>query len=69
MSVLPPAGAAATPATTAQATFTVSLSAPSTQPVTVTYATGDGTATQGQDYLATTGTLTFAPGQTQQPSP
>src|SRR5260370_7177829 len=63
MSVLPPAGAAAT---TALATFTVSLSAPSTQPVTVTYATADGTATQGQDYVATSGTLTFTPGQTQQ---
>jgi hypothetical protein len=34
--------------------------------VTVTYATADGTATQGQDYVATTGTLTFGPGQTQQ---
>ena len=63
MSVPPPARATAT---TALATFTVSLSAPSTQPVTVTYATADGTATQGQDYVATSGTLTFAPGQTQQ---
>jgi hypothetical protein len=63
MSVLPPAGAAAT---SALATFTVSLSAPATQPVTVAYATSDGTATQGKDYVATSGTLTFAPGQTQQ---
>jgi chitinase len=63
MSVLPSAGATAT---TVLVTFTVSLSAPSTQPVTVAYATADGTATQGQDYVATSGTLTFAPGQTQQ---
>jgi hypothetical protein len=42
------------------------LSAPSAQPVTVAYATADGTATQGKDYVATTGTMTFAPGQTQQ---
>ena len=45
--------------------FTVSLSATSTQPVTVAYATADGTATQGKDYQAASGSLTFAPGQTQ----
>jgi hypothetical protein len=33
-------------------------------PVTVDYATSDGTALAGQDYEATTGTVTFAPGQT-----
>jgi hypothetical protein len=33
--------------------------------VTVQYATADGTATAaGQDYVATSGTLTFQPGQT-----
>ena len=33
--------------------------------MTVDYATADGTATTaGQDYLATSGTLTFAPGET-----
>lgn len=47
------------------ATFTVTLSAASTQTVTVAFATADGTAVQGKDYTATSGTLTFAPGQTQ----
>jgi hypothetical protein len=46
------------------ATFTVTLSAASTQPVTVAYATGNGTATAGSDYQAASGTLTFAPGET-----
>ena len=39
--------------------FTVSISAASGQEVTVAYATSDVTATQGQDYTETTGTLTF----------
>jgi Ca2+-binding RTX toxin-like protein len=42
----------------------VTLSAASALPVSVNYATGDGSAVAGADYLATTGTLTFAPGQT-----
>ena len=33
-------------------------------PVTVDYATTDGTALAGKDYETTTGTLTFSPGQT-----
>jgi hypothetical protein len=49
---------------TASATFTVTLSAPSTQPVIVTYTTGNGSATAGSDYQAASGTLTFAPGET-----
>ena len=40
--------------------FTVSISAASGSAVTVDYATSDGTATAGQDYTETTGTLTFA---------
>jgi large repetitive protein len=49
----------------ALATFTVSLSAPDDVPVTVRYATADGTATAaGADYRAASGELTFAPGET-----
>ncbi|HEX3148910.1 MAG TPA: Calx-beta domain-containing protein [Gemmataceae bacterium] len=48
----------------ALATFTVTLSAPSGRTVCVNYATADGTATAGLDYLATSGTLKFLPGQT-----
>ena len=44
--------------------FTVSLSAPSTRPVTVRWGTANGTATAGRDYVAATGSVTFAPGQT-----
>jgi hypothetical protein len=49
---------------TTNAVFTVSLSAASSVPVTVNYATADGTAVAGQDYVAVSGTLTFAPGET-----
>jgi probable HAF family extracellular repeat protein len=45
------------------ATFTVTLSATSSQPVTVAYATADGTATAGSDYQAASGTLTIPAGQ------
>lgn len=44
------------------ATFTVSLSAASTSPVTVDWATAGGTATAGQDYVTGNGALTFAAG-------
>lgn len=49
---------------TTAATFTVSLSAASSDTITVNYATADGTALAGSDYVATSGTLTFTPGQT-----
>jgi hypothetical protein len=45
-------------------TFTVTLDQPAPFPVTVGYATADGTATAGSDYTAASGTVTFAPGQT-----
>ena len=44
--------------------FAVSLDRPSTLTVTVDYATSNGTASAGQDYTATSGTLTFNPGDT-----
>jgi chitinase len=46
-----------------KAGFTVTLSAPSTKPITVPYSTKDGSATAPADYAATSGTLTFAPGE------
>lgn len=49
-----------------EALFTVSLSAPFVEPVTVSYATADGTAVAGTNYTATSGTLTIAPGVTTQ---
>ena len=45
------------------ASFTVSLSGPSGLNVTVGYATADGTAIAGLDYAATSGSLSFTPGQ------
>ena len=46
------------------ATFTVTQSVPSGRAVSVDFATADITATAGSDYLATSGTLTFAAGET-----
>ena len=43
--------------------FSVTLNRPATQPVTVDWATADGTATAGLDYTAASGTLTFAVGE------
>ena len=54
---------------TVTANFTVSLSAASAKTITVDYATADGTATQPADYTQTSGTLTFAPGETTKTSP
>lgn len=44
--------------------FTIKLSAAYDQSVTVNYATSDGSAIAGEDYVATSGTVTFAPGET-----
>ena len=44
--------------------FPVTLSVPSTTTVSVSYATSDGSAKQPADYSSTSGTLTFAPGET-----
>jgi ELWxxDGT repeat protein len=49
---------------TRSATFTVTLSAASILPVTVQYATANGTATAGSDYQARGGTLSIPAGQT-----
>jgi hypothetical protein len=50
---------------TTNATFTVSLSAASSQTITVQFTTADGTATVADnDYVATSGTVTFGPNQT-----
>lgn len=51
---------------TTNASFTVTLSKASTKPVTVSYTTGNGSATAGQDYTASSGTITFAAGQVSQ---
>jgi hypothetical protein len=48
---------------TAQATFVVALSGPASQSVSFSYATANGTATAGSDYVATSGALSFTPGQ------
>ena len=44
--------------------FEVTLDRPETGPVTVDYATADGTATADEDYRATSGTLELATGET-----
>ena len=50
--------------TASTATFNVLLSQASLVPVTVVYNTVDGTAVAGVDYQSTSGSLTFAAGQT-----
>jgi hypothetical protein len=52
---------------TTQATFVVALSGPSSQSVSCSFATSNGTATAGSDYIATSGALTFAPGEVEKP--
>jgi hypothetical protein len=54
-------------AATATATFIVTLSPTQPGTVTVDFATANGTATAGSDYVATNGTLTFPAGQPTQP--
>jgi hypothetical protein len=49
---------------TADAVFTVTLSAASGQSVSVLFSTADGTASGGADFDPVSGTLTFAPGET-----
>jgi hypothetical protein len=52
---------------TTTAEFVVTLTTAYPKPVTVSYATRDGTATVADnDYLAAAGTITFAPGETSQ---
>jgi hypothetical protein len=52
---------------TTQATFVVALSAATSQSVSFSFATSNGTATAGADYIATSGALTFAPGEVEKP--
>ena len=47
-----------------EVTFTITLSAPSPETVTVDFATGGGTAAGGTDYEIDSGTLIFASGET-----
>jgi ELWxxDGT repeat protein len=49
---------------TSTARFAVALTPAAQQPVTVNYASSDGTAKAGEDYDAVSGTLSFAPGET-----
>lgn len=51
---------------TTNASFTLTLSAPSTRTVTVDYTTVPGTASPGVDYQIKSGTATFTPSQTNQ---
>ena len=49
---------------TVNAVFTVTLTNPNGQASAVNYATADGTATAGSDYVATSGVLNFGAGET-----
>ena len=60
------ADAEATETLDARILFRVTLDRAPSEPVTVSYVTADGTAVAGEDYEATSGTLTFATGETEQ---
>src|SRR5262249_43132106 len=51
---------------TSNAMVPISLSIPSSESVTIHYSTADGSARQGTDYIATSGSVTLAPGTTEQ---
>ena len=55
--------------TSVNAQFNVLLSNPSSQTITVSFGTANGSATAGSDYVATSGTLTFNPGETSKSIP
>ena len=59
------ADASVTEAADATVDFNVTMSRVASSNVTVDYATSDGAATAGSDYTSTSGTLTFAAGQTE----
>ena len=50
--------------TTPEAVFTVTISTPSSLPVTVDYSTSANSALAGSDFIASSGTVTFEPGVT-----
>ncbi|MFN3644647.1 MAG: Calx-beta domain-containing protein [Gemmobacter sp.] len=47
-----------------QAVFDIAISRPASSTLSFDFATADGSATAGSDYLARSGTITFPPGQT-----
>ena len=52
---------------TASTTFTITRSGDTSGTAIVNYATGNGTAREGRDYVAALGSVTFAPGETSKP--
>ena len=63
LAVLSASDARAEEAVGAAVAFAVTLSRAASDPVTVDYATRDGSARAGEDYTAASGTLTFAAGE------
>jgi hypothetical protein len=59
-----PGAGTATEGPGSQVSFVVTLSQASASPVTVNYATANGTAVAGSDFTALSGTVTFAAGET-----